>query len=460
MPTRRTRRARSKSWPARSRCSRRASCSNVPGRCEFPTRGPSRYFGGDDALAAKIRAGVAAALGPDGDDVRVGIADGVFVARLAARRSVVVPAGGSAEYVAPWPVSVLDDDELASLLVRLGLPTLGAVAALAPDAVLARFGSEGRRIHELARGIDPGPSVLVAPPPDLVERTELDPPAERVDVAAFAAKELADRLLERLAERGLACTRVLVEAETEHGERLTRCWRHARSELGDALTAGVLAERVRWQLDAWINTGETTAGITSLALIPDEVVPGRRSPARVLGWRPGRAPTGRSRARPRPGHARLRRGDHRGRAGWAHARPSRCAGFRGASRANRSVRSWSAPRSRRGRARSRRRSRRACSIRRSRPSSSMPRGDAIAVNGRGEQLRPPAHVRCRALPAGGGRGARVGGPVGATTCGGGTRARAGAAPAGNWSSTRCGRAHVACVVVVEGGRAGVEAIYD
>ena len=69
-------------------------------------------------------------LGPDGDDVRIGIADGVFVARLAARRSVVVPAGGSAEFVAPWPVSVFDDDDLASLLVRLGLPTLGAVAAL------------------------------------------------------------------------------------------------------------------------------------------------------------------------------------------------------------------------------------------------------------------------------------------------------------------------------------------
>src|SRR5262249_54178546 len=155
--------------------------------CEFPTRGPSRYFGGDAVLAEQIRERVAAVLGPDGDDVRVGIADGVFVARLAARRSAVVPAGGSAEFVAPWPVSVLGDDDLAGLLVRLGLPTLGAVAALAPDAALARFGSEGRRVHELARGIDPGPSVFVAPPPDLVERIELDPPAERVDIAAFAA---------------------------------------------------------------------------------------------------------------------------------------------------------------------------------------------------------------------------------------------------------------------------------
>ena len=33
-----------------------------PGLCAFMTRGPSRYFGGDDALAVRVREGVAAAL--------------------------------------------------------------------------------------------------------------------------------------------------------------------------------------------------------------------------------------------------------------------------------------------------------------------------------------------------------------------------------------------------------------
>ena len=203
-----------------------------PGRCAFPTRGPSRYFGGDHALA---RCEVRDAVGID--DVRVGIADGEFAAGLAARRAsasepFVVELGATAAFLAPWPVSVFDDEELTSLLVRLGLPTLGAVAALPSDAVLARFGTDGRGFHRLAQGLDPGPPVLVSPPPDLVELVELDPPATRVDVAAFAAKGLADRLLERLTERGLACTRVLIEAETEHGERLTRCWR-----LDNTLTA-------------------------------------------------------------------------------------------------------------------------------------------------------------------------------------------------------------------------------
>ena len=113
--------------------------------------------------------------------------------------------------------------------------------------VLARFGNAGRAFHDLARGLDTGPPVLVAPPPDLVEQVELDPPTARVDVAAFAAKGLADRLLMRLAERGLACTRVVIEAETEHGERMARTWRH-----DGALTPGALGERVRWQLDGWL----------------------------------------------------------------------------------------------------------------------------------------------------------------------------------------------------------------
>ena len=184
------------------------------------------------------------------------------------------------------------------------------------------------------------------PPPDLVEQTELDPPAERVDIAAFAAKELADRLLERLAERGLACTRVMIEAETEHGERLARCWRQRR-----ALTPRALAERVRWQLDGWITTGETTAGIAVLRLRARRSRARRRSPTRLLGRRPSRARPRRPRARARAGHARLRRGRDRGACKAVARPPNRCGGCRGANPVSRTGRSSSAPRCARGRVR-------------------------------------------------------------------------------------------------------------
>ncbi|MFN0090632.1 MAG: DNA polymerase Y family protein, partial [Acidimicrobiales bacterium] len=46
-----------------------------PGSCALPTRGPSRYFGGDHALAAKVVAAVSEALAGRGRG-RVGVADG------------------------------------------------------------------------------------------------------------------------------------------------------------------------------------------------------------------------------------------------------------------------------------------------------------------------------------------------------------------------------------------------
>ena len=69
------------------------------------------------------------------------MADGLFAAVLAARRDLVVPAGGTPAFLAPLPVGILGRPELAELLDRLGIRTLGEFAAL-PDAhVLGRFGS-------------------------------------------------------------------------------------------------------------------------------------------------------------------------------------------------------------------------------------------------------------------------------------------------------------------------------
>ena len=112
-------------------------------------------------------------------------------------------------------------------------------------------------------------------PPELVETIEFDPPAERVDEAAFAAKSLADRLLGRLDELGLSCTRVIVEAETEHGERLARCWRHDGS-----LTPATLVTRVRWQLEGWLDRDRGHHVVASGARRSGAR---HRSPARVLG---------------------------------------------------------------------------------------------------------------------------------------------------------------------------------
>ncbi|HEX2577170.1 MAG TPA: DNA polymerase Y family protein [Aquihabitans sp.] len=265
-----------------------------PGTLAFATRGPSRYFGGDAALAERTVALAAAAAGP-GVGAHVGVADGAFAALLAAQRAhrrveatgaggpVVVPPGASPAFLAGYPVDalveVVDQPDLVDVWRRLGLRTLGLVADLPVAEVLARFGTDGVTAHRLAAGLDPWPLDARRPPPDLAVTHELEPPADRVDRAAFVAKALADQLHARLAVDGLACTHVLVEAETEHGEHLARHWRHE-----GALSAGALADRVRWQLDGWL-TGSAavrpTAGISRLTLVPVEVVAAR---GRQLGF--------------------------------------------------------------------------------------------------------------------------------------------------------------------------------
>jgi protein ImuB len=190
---------------------------------------------------------------------------------------------------------VLERPELTDAFVRLGLTTLGHLAALPRAALASRFGLEGVRAHRLASGIDEYPRANRRPPPDLEVAVELEPPAGRVDVAAFAAKTLADELVERLERLGLACTRLRIEVETEHGETLARVWRHEPSARASsrrgvastdprALQVAAMAERVRWQLDGWLSgaaAARPTGGITRLALAPDEVVPAR---GRQLGF--------------------------------------------------------------------------------------------------------------------------------------------------------------------------------
>lgn len=244
-----------------------------PGVVALGTRGPSRYFGGDAALAARITAAVRDVLtriapaDQRGDRCRVGISDGLFAALLAASRQVVVPPGDSAGFLAPFPVTTLDRPELTDLLRRLGITTLGALAELPERDVLNRFGTDGLRAHRLARSLDERPLLTRPPRAELTVGQPFDPPAERVDVVAFAARGLAEQLHELLRHHGLVCVQLAVEAETAHDEQQVRLWRH----LDGAFTPAAMVDRVRWQLEGWWNASERpSAGVSMVRLRADE----------------------------------------------------------------------------------------------------------------------------------------------------------------------------------------------
>ncbi len=260
-----------------------------PGLVGFPTRGPSRFFGGDAALADRMMAEVAPVLARRGA-ARVGIADGVFAARLAARSRragsgpLVIEPGGGRAFLADLPIEALDLPELTGVLTRLGITTLGALADLPAGDVVGRFGREGHLAHRLANGEDDYPPDLRRPAPDLAVTWQFEPPAERIESCAFVAKMLAEQLHDALLAEGLACVRVGIEVTTEAGDTHTRLWRHE-----GALSAAAIADRTRWQLEAWLRnrtvaggvdepladtdtSGNPGGGIERLLLLPDEVV--------------------------------------------------------------------------------------------------------------------------------------------------------------------------------------------
>ena len=236
-----------------------------PGVLTFATRGPSRYFGGDAALAAHVRTLVESALGTAlraVGPVGIGIADGRFAAGVAAHRAmrqaaaggdgwVIVPAAGSATFLArgslQWLIHVGGvEPDLVGLFRRLGLRDLGALAALPIPDVLARFGQPGVIAHQMAAAGDDRPPGTQDPPEGMVFVHHFDAPVHHLESLVFVGKHLADQLASALAAQGRVCTQMLVTAETEHGERTERCWSRSTG-----LSAAAMVERIRWQLDGW-----------------------------------------------------------------------------------------------------------------------------------------------------------------------------------------------------------------
>ncbi len=124
----------------------------------------SRALHGEgSAIAAAVRRLVR---GETGLTVSAGVADCKMAAKVASDIGkpdglVVVPEGGTAAFLAPLPVSRLwgVGKVTEAALRKLGVGTIGDLAAF-PEAVLvARFGAQGSHMKALARGDDPRPVV-------------------------------------------------------------------------------------------------------------------------------------------------------------------------------------------------------------------------------------------------------------------------------------------------------------
>jgi protein ImuB len=244
----------------------------VPGLVFAPVTGAVRYFGDERALVEQVAADV---VGIGGPGARFGLAAGPFAAHRAAGMATaelpVYLVEDDAAFLASLDVATLDHEELASTFRWLGIMTLGELARLPRAAVVSRFGPEGLRAHRLARGEDRDAAARTLPPDHAVEE-RFSPPLADLEQAAFAARALAHRLVSLLAVHGGAPHRVEIEAEAADGEIRSRTWRSQ-----DPFDDATLAERVRWQLRAWLEGVQRAGGpgirggIVRLRIAPADV---------------------------------------------------------------------------------------------------------------------------------------------------------------------------------------------
>jgi len=224
----------------------------APGLVYLSTAGAVRYYGSEETVVGRLVAAVES-VAPGG---RFGLADGPFAARMAAERAVDGPllVADTAGFLAGIDVAALGVEELVATFRWLGIGTLGGLAALPRAAVASRFGPAGLEAHRIASGEDR----TVHPRSirdEVVVEERFDPPLDDFERAAFAARALAGRLLEAVAPSGAMPHRVEVEVEAASGMVRARTWRSAHP-----FAEVELAERVRWQLRAWIESGGRRLG--------------------------------------------------------------------------------------------------------------------------------------------------------------------------------------------------------
>jgi len=237
-----------------------------PGLAFVPVKGAVSYYGDEDSLVETVAGKL------DGT-VRLGLADGPFAASWAARMAgpgghlIVADTRG---FLAGLDVSVLMGEgggveSLIDTFRWLGVTTLGALADLPRQAIVSRFGDLGIGMHRLANGEDrkvhPRPI-----PPELAVEARFEEPLEIMDQVAFAARSLAARLMVGLHREGVSPHRVTVEVEAADGTVRSRVWRSS-----DPFTEQALADRVWWQLRAWVESDMAGGGVVRLRIDPTDI---------------------------------------------------------------------------------------------------------------------------------------------------------------------------------------------
>ena len=167
---------------------------------------------------------------------RIGIGANKFTSLVAARArrspgATIVP-GDAAAFLAPHPIGLLPcSSDLLDEFQRLGLRSLGDVAAQEPHALLDRFGREGRRAWELASGIDERPLRPRTREEPVTERLALPEASVSLELLRAAVEMLLTRVFAQPRMQGREAGSATLSCELEDGPTWSREF-HFRSGVG------------------------------------------------------------------------------------------------------------------------------------------------------------------------------------------------------------------------------------
>jgi nucleotidyltransferase/DNA polymerase involved in DNA repair len=152
--------------------------------------------------------------------VRAGVGPNRFVAHAAAWwGDGTVWERDAAAALAPLPLDLLGIEHGTTERLRLlGVPTLGALAALPHGPFVRRFGAEAATWHDRARGVDTRP-LRPRPRALRVDRTLYgEGEANSEDQVLFALRTLVARVVDDLAAAGRRAGQLVLTLECEDGE--------------------------------------------------------------------------------------------------------------------------------------------------------------------------------------------------------------------------------------------------
>lgn len=130
----------------------------------------------------------------------------------------VVARGEEASMLAALPIAVLNPVETQSeTFAHWGIYTLGKLADLPEQELIARIGQDGKRLRQLARGEHPHLFQPLEAPFSLAEKMELDTPVELLDSLFFAVGVMLDQLILRTKARVLALASVTITLTLDGG---------------------------------------------------------------------------------------------------------------------------------------------------------------------------------------------------------------------------------------------------